>query len=1280
MSRALSESRLASYLSGLQNCGMFLGPSRSWAVPGNHRAWCFLAGLAFSLPQVLWLLTLSGSLFLASETSSAAILWSDPGPTLVHENGEGSDLLNGALKRDDSSTDTLYFKLHIDPLSDASTEEYLAALELYEGVEERLGVGNALKAWAYSAFRIIATESGKAPDYIDLHSSRPEPSGTGPPSSYELPHRGLESTIVFKVRYVAGSDDLITVWLNPDLGPGATEASQPSNLITQLSADASFDELHLRHNGGGGGWIFSDLEIATSFADFTTPASPATDGVSRGIGQGELPFTFRSWQTEHGLPQNFVRALAQTTDGCVWVGSDDGVARFDGLRFVSLGLREGLQSGPVRALLGDREGALWIGSAGGGLTHVFGRKIKTFTSKDGLPANAITALAEDSEGRIWVGTESGLVVWEQGHGVNLPGLNTFPGKRITALFCDWRGAMWLGVAGAGVFSYARAGLTALQDVSVKELLADSHCLLEDHSGRIWVGAGDDFVLCRDNDRWHTHRVPRHQARPFICALAEGPDGTVWAGSAGEGLLEFRGGKSEVLSARSGLSDNLTECLLMDREGVLWVGTHGGLNRLQRRQLFVFGQKEGLGYGAVNGLAEVLPGMLWAGKPSDGLYRWDGRSFGRLVSDGLSLIGPPVNALLSARDGSCWVAAARGLMHFKEPSQANIRAELSSMSGRNVLALAEDAEGALWVGTREGEVWEWAHNQWLPHTNLWQNHPITSIVHGPERQLFLGTEGGGLECYSGAQHSHFDRAQGLFTDLIVTLHLDAEGALWIGTAGGGLSRLWQGRVSSFTTREGLPDNTVSQILEDDAGRLWLGSNRGIACVNKSELDQVASGRSSAVYPQIYGRAEGMLSEECSSGFYPAGLKTHSGLLCFSTLKGIVAVDPHLRSSVTPAPPALLEEVLVDGSRVEDFSANAISLDQTNGPASEARPRAAAVRIAPGQHRLEIAYTAVAFDAPERVRFRYQLESLDHDWVDAGTRRTAFYSFVPPGSYRFRVRTCNSDGVWSAEAVSLNLLVLPHFWQTWWFLGSVATCLIALVGGSARIVEKRKLQRRLARLEQERLLERERTRIAQDLHDEMGAKLCRISFLSEHARRMSDMPPEVRQQIVAISDDSREVLQSLDEIVWAVDPQKDTLEHLASYLGQYAQDYFQETNIECALEIPARVPPHPLSAQCRHHLFLAVHEAFTNVLKHSGATAAKLTITCDSSNFEIIISDNGKGFDVSADGTNGRGRNGLSNMRDRLLRSGGQSQFKSASGQGTTISFRLTLKQLLHTGNP
>ena len=337
----------------------------------------------------------------------------------------------------------------------------------------------------------------------------------------------------------------------------------------------------------------------------------------------------------------------------------------------------------------------------------------------------------------------------------------------------------------------------------------------------------------------------------------------------------------------------------------------------------------------------------------------------------------------------------------------------------------------------------------------------------------------------------------------------------------------------------------------------------------------------------------------------------------------------------------------------------------------------MRIRPGKHRLEFRYTGLSFAEPERIRFRYRLEGLDTDWLEAGTRRTALYSYLPAGHYRFLVASCNSDGIWSESGSALELTVLRYFWQTWWFLTAAGIGLMGSVVGTARLLEKRKLQRRLKRLEQERALERERTRIAQDLHDEMGAKLCRISFLSEHARRGQLLPGEVQEQITSISDASREVLHSLDEIVWAVNPQNDTLEHLASYIGQYAEEYFQMTGIECELDIPTELPPHPLSSQIRHHLFLAAHEALTNILKHSGAKHASISMVCRDGTFEIRISDNGRAFHVpelalqSESASGASGGDGLSNMCRRLASIGGRCQIESAPGQGTSIRFVIPL---------
>jgi ligand-binding sensor domain-containing protein/signal transduction histidine kinase len=1255
-----------SSFSGLSRCA----PNRWIFFVFRQATWCKRASLL-----------IVGAAWVFVTPASAVILWNDPDTILVHENGAGMDILGGALKRDDSAFDTLYFKFHVDPLSDTNTEEYFAGFELYEGDAERLGIGNALKAWAYSAF-FHADETGESNNlagYIDLHTLNPESATGGTSGSYQYPRHGIGVTIVFKIQYVPGEDDLVTVWLNPDLGPGANEAYQPESLTTRFNANASFDEIRLRHAGGGDGWVFSDLAIATTFSDFVDVSSARPSEANSGVAGGAQAFNFQSWQKEQGLPQSPVRSLVQTHDGYLWIGSDDGLARFDGLRFVSFGIQEGIKSGPVSVLFEDSHDALWIGSTDSGLSCRQNNQITTLTTRDGLPANSVTALAEDAAGRLWVGTDAGLMLWQDGQLLPLTAAKIFKGQRITALFADRQGRMWIGVKGAGVFQFVDDKFVPLTGDSMEDLLKDSHCLLTDQIGRIWIGAGEDFVLCHDGDHWQRYRIPRNQAKSHVSTLAEESDGTIWAGSAGGGLLQIKEGKSVVIPAGSGLTGNMIDSLLTDREGKLWVGTDAGLNRLRRKSLFTLSQSEGLGFGAAQGLAEVTPGVVWVGKPNDGLYRWDGKSFSRLSAAGLSPHDSQITALLVTRDGFCWVATTNSLLLYKDPIAAADEVKVIKSAKPNIISLAEDREGALWMGTRDGKIWQLHENKWLGQMIFSQTNAITAIVPDTDGSMWIGTDGNGLYRLINGSCQHIDKGAGLLSDVIRTLYLDAQGTLWIGTDDEGLSRWHNGHIANFTTHEGLPDNNISQILEDNAGRLWLGGSGGIACVTKFRLDDLASGKISTVYPQLFGRAEGMLSEDCTGGFCPAGLKTHSGLLWFSTLKGVVVVDPRVQPTTTPMPNTVLEEVLVDGVPDPMLHATSLKTARGNGQPANEISQLEALRITPGKHRVEFRYTGLSFETPELMRFRYRLEGLDTDWVEAGTRRTAFYSYLPPGDYRFRVGACNRDGVWTDREAGLELTVSRHFWQTWWFLTLAGLSLMVSVGSTVRIAEKRKLQRRLKHLEQERALERERTRIAQDLHDEMGAKLCRISFLSEHARR-GDLPPEeLQDQITSISDASREVLHSLDEIVWAVNPQNDTLEHVASYIGQYALEYFQMTGIQCELDIPAQLPSHPLSSQIRHHLFLATHEALTNILKHSGATRAEISMVYADAAFEIRISDNGNGFDLPANRLKSESPatasgDGLSNMCQRLADIGGRCLIESALGQGTNISFVISLYSL------
>ena len=1419
--------------------------------------------------RTAWLV--AAVIWLSLARASGTILWSDVGATLVHDTGLGKNILGETIRRDDASKGALYFKFHVNPLSDFHTEQYLAGFQLFEGAVEQLGVGNAWDAWSYSAFRTAQAENlNRIPREFVLRSAQGSSRAPDGHLWVEYPVRDIERTIVFKVQYIPGSNDDITVWLNPDLGPDATENGQRINLTTHFTANASFNEIHLRHIGGGDGWVFSDMAIATSFSDFVA-ASPEQSASLSERKKGGPPFEFQSWHREQGLPRESIYALAQSHQGYLWIGTDDGVARFDGARFVAFGLQEGLPTGAVQTLLDDHAGTLWVGTSGNGLAGMTDGKIITLTKRDGLPGNVITALTEDGAGRLWVGTDGGLAMCQDGQVSSVP--DEFKNKFITALCEDRQGGLWIGVKGTGIYQQSGDKFNLLESDSNPGLLKDAHCLLVDRAGRLWVGAGDDGILCRDGQEWIQHRLSRHFVHPYVKTLAEGADGSIWAGSMGEGLMNFRANHSQIVDASSGLSDNFVGSLLCDAQGNLWVGTQYGLNQLKRGQLFALTAKEGLGYSAVEGMAEVSPGNIIIGKAEDGLRLWDGTNVS-FIPFNFPPGSPQIRALLTARDGSFWGAGAQGVWHFDNAGKfvskrVNLRtarptpvfptisdaynlmafskdgtpfsasasmdpqghlfsadllgpavdwdgstfklgpaggpnaissapfalpagqysvlkllatgvngkqasnmftvtytdgttsnylqslsdwktpqgyagesiavtmpyrnasdgtrqihdyylygynfmlnsnktiSSLSPPSDGNVIVLAvalspeiplpsadpgltnhaniqlpklvvnalcEDLNSNVWAGTQVGELWQWHDGQWTMQTNF--AHPITSLLPGSNGAIWVGTEGAGLIQFKNRAVTTYGKAEGLLSESIRALHFDAKGALWIGTVGGGLSRLRDGNIATFTAREGLPDNTISQILEDDAGCLWLGTDHGIVAVRRDDLEQCALGQTTSVYPQLYGQGDGMPSEECTGGFFPAGLKTRSGLLCFSTQRGLVVVDPHAQNNPgAPAPVVLIEQLAVDGveqhwpSPSGNVRSNVIP-EQKTAPDSKSP-----LLLAPGNHRLEIHYTGLNFAEPGRIHFRYQLAGLDHGWIEAGGQRVASYNYVPPGKYQFRLQAGGKDGIWQEADNSLALVVPRPFWKTWWFLSAGLCALLIGVGTLVRSLEKRQLRTRLKQLEHERAMERERTRIARDLHDEIGSKLCRISYLSKDAAREHGEPGKLRGQITAISEATRYVLQALDEIVWAINPQNDTLENLAHYIEQMGPEYFETTGIECEVDIPLALPACPVSSQVRHHLFSTVHEAWANTLKHSKATRATVKMIHNVTHFEIMVADDGIGFDLSkVDGLAGKNTgfgNGLRNMRQRMKEIGGQCVIHSEPGGGTMLRFSIPL---------
>jgi signal transduction histidine kinase/streptogramin lyase len=744
---------------------------------------------------------------------------------------------------------------------------------------------------------------------------------------------------------------------------------------------------------------------------------------------------------------------------------------------------------------------------------------------------------------------------------------------------------------------------------------DASAFIERRGGGLAAGVveqGMDLIQ-PDHTRLHFSRT-NGLPSDWIRTLCEDREGNLWIGT-GNGLVALRLGKVAVVNPPDQWQGRAVLSLGGSRDGSLWVGTEGaGLYRLQKAQWTRFDIAEGVLNPFVWSVSEDAQGRIWAGTWGGGLFVQDGARFERVP--GFGDVTLPVLALLHSKDGSAWIGTQAGLARY-------------------------DSGKVEWYGRNKGLIYP----------------DVRAVVRDSQGAVWFGMLGGGLGLLKDGAVRQFRKVNGLSSDFVQCLKLDRNGALWIGTFGGGLDRLKGGRFATIGTAQGLPSDVICDIEDDGRGNFWFSSHAGIFRASKKLLHLCADGLTNSVHCVSYDKGDGLPTSECSGGFQPAGLLAADGRLWFPTSKGLVVLDPTERNINHLPPPVIVENLLVNGKPL-------VGSEAGDGP----------VRIPPGNNRFEFLYTGLSLVAPEKVKFKYRLDGLEKVWVDAGTNRTASYSFVPPGRYTFHVIACNNDGIWNDTGQTMAITVMPHLWQTWWFRVMMGLLVAAAISGAVWFDTRRRMRRKLERLEHEQAIERERARIAKDIHDDLGASLTRITLLSQSARADLEDPGRAAANLDRIYQTAREVTRVMDEIVWAVNPLHDSLDSLANYLGRYAQDFLGAANVRCRLDLSVQLPTWPLSADIRHNLFLAFKEALNNVVKHAAASEVRVSLTLQGAVFSLRIEDNGCGFAAQPPGSeppSGADRfthgNGLANMRRRLAEIGGCCEVRSAPGQGTAIQF-------------
>jgi ligand-binding sensor domain-containing protein/signal transduction histidine kinase len=976
-----------------------------------------------------------------------------------------------------------------------------------------------------------------------------------------------------------------------------------------------------------------------------------------------LQYLPRTWQTDEGLPDNRVQALAQTADGYLWVGTHEGLARFDGLEFTTFdgqntpeirgasitalcaardgSLRIGTEHGAVvqwrngqfsalpgasgleghsiHAIYAGRDGATWIGSARG-LDRLQNGGLQTYTVDQGLLANDVTAICEAGVTNLWIGTTKGLNFLYQGKMEAFTVIDGVPNDPVRSLCQDRAGRLWIGCDHGLVWSH-RISLGRNSPVPI----TSDQSVFTYGLARFYARLGTDFPV--DNR---------------ASAIFEDSQDNLWVGTY-SGLSRFANGHFRTELTRSGIAYDQINVFLEDRWGDVWVGSREGLIRLTPKSCSVYTKQQGLSHNHVTSVIEDHLGRIWAGTWGGGLDLIT-EDCVRVYGTANRLASDLILALCEDQDGGIWVGADRGggLSYLNNQTVIHYTRQ-NGLPDEAVTALYQDRAGQLWVGT-SGGLCRLSEGHVVRESQCGAQR-VRAICEDREGVLWFGGEAGLMRLRGGT----FENlgAKGAFPlETVSVLYADADGkTLWVGTTEGGLLRWRENQFDRYTVQQGLLSNEILGLAEDH-GWLWMASTKGIFRVRKRDLKSPGG-----VIPcTTYGATDGLESVVCGGNGTPSVWKTADDQLCFATTKGLAVIDN--RSAPRELSPPLV--------RVEQFD-----LDRKPMPL----PVSGDLVVPPSNGELEFRYTAPDLRAAEKCRFKYKLDGVDPNWIDARTRRVAHYSQVGPGSYCFHVMVCNKDGVWNQQGVSIPLLLLPHVWQTWWFRSLAAVALAGAGGGIVRFILRQKVRQKLAFVQMQHSLEKERARISRDIHDDLGATLTQITLLSELAQRQASKPAQVSLYMAQISQTARELVQTMDEIVWAVNPRNDSLPRVTGYVFQYAEKFFAGTPLRCRFDSPEEWPDQLLSAETRHHIFLAAKEAMNNAARHSGATEVWVRWKLMDGELQLCIQDNGKGFTADS---HPRVGNGLANMKKRMEEIGGKFEMTSIPGVGTNIRFKLRLR--------
>ena len=973
-------------------------------------------------------------------------------------------------------------------------------------------------------------------------------------------------------------------------------------------------------------------------------------------------YGYQSWQTDAGLPQNTVHAIVQGRSGFLWIATEGGLVRFDGVDF-SVYTRANtteLPSDLIDDLMEDRDGVLWI-STSGGLARMTAGKVESFGPAQGIPATQVWRTFQDQHGTVWVLTAAGLFRIDGAGAIRLPMEQALTENSAMAEGPD--GSLWLGTSEGLMRANGHGGFAPVGDTgdvvalatdpagrgwagtrSALEMCAEGgdcrhlaipaaagavHAIVRDSYGRMWVGTDGGLYTV-------ANRVTSVGALGRVDFLHVDREGMLWAGTA-HGLVRIapdRQGSAELL--RDG---DVFLSAAEDREGDLWLGTEaGGLAVLRDRKFSTLTAEDGLANEYVLALAQARDGAVWAATREGGLNVFrDGRFHAMTTAQGLA--SNVVLTVAAAPNGDVWAGTPDGLNRIRG-NQVRVLTTADGLGDDFVRSLYVGLRGELWIGTRHG-LSRYQNGQFMTWTALdgLGSDLIGAMTEGRDGSLWIGTLGG-LSRYRDGKFTNFTTKNGLSNNVVTALHEDADGTLWVGTNDGGLNRWRDGRIVPVDSPQ-MPRRVIG-ILEDDSGYLWISSNTGVYRASRDALNRMADGGPAAPVMR-FGVADGMRISECSSGGHPAALRLNDGSLWFATLKGIARVDPeHMPMNRVP-PEVVLERVSID---------------------DVPQPSTAGITVPPGHSHYEFDYAGLSFVAPQKVEYRYQLEGFDPHWVDAGTRRVAYYTNLPHGRYTFRVVARNNDGVWSLAAATADLTIEPHLYQTVWFRLLVLLAMAALGYAAWR--------RRLLHVEREfQAVLGERARIAREIHDTLAQGFVAVSVhLELVAQLMRSSADAAREQLERAQALVRSSLEDARTSIWELRSQGDEREDLAARILKMAEEVTGRAHARARVQMQVTGTNRPLEEDVERELTRIAREAVANAVRHGDPENIVVRLEFEGSMFGMEIRDDGRGF-AGAPPDGSSGHFGLTGMKERAQAIGATLTVESRPGEGTAVRLALGL---------